>query len=330
MTIFITISFIKFQTNKLLFLLAPVLAFSMQFRPESILVFPIVFIVFLVFNRKIFTEQKFYAMILFVLFLSINLIGHIYAVRIESWGSSGTKLSLEYLSINVIVNTLFYFKNIRFPALFSLFFLIGLITKKNMKEKAFIFIWFLAFWGIFLFFYAGSYNYGADVRYSLLSYAPIALIGGYGIQFLKNFIVKFSDDRLAYSILTLFIIISFLPFMPLIRAEGEEAWAARADHNYAREFAKLLPENSIVLTHNPNMFLVWGKNAVQVSLATTEEKYINEVIFPRYTGGVYFHWNYWCNVQDTIQVSFGENILKKYEYQLIKEYHLRDFFLTSL
>ena len=29
-------------------------------------------------------------------------------------------------------------------------------------------------------FYAGSYNYGADVRYSLMTYPPIAVLAGLG------------------------------------------------------------------------------------------------------------------------------------------------------
>ena len=41
-------------------------------------------------------------------------------------------------------------------------------------------VYFLLFFGIDLVFYAGSYNYGADVRYSLMTYPPIAVLGGLG------------------------------------------------------------------------------------------------------------------------------------------------------
>ena len=40
--------------------------------------------------------------------------------------------------------------------------------------------YFLLFFGIALLFYAGSYNYGADVRYSLMTYPPLAILGGLG------------------------------------------------------------------------------------------------------------------------------------------------------
>ncbi len=94
---------------------------------------------------------------------------------------------------------------------------------------------------------------------------------------------------------------------------------------YAKEFAGLLPENSIVLTHNPNMFHLWGKNAAQISLATDEKSYVNQILFHQYKDGVYLHWNYWCNAADSLQKSFCENVLNDYEYELIKEYQENDY-----
>ena len=85
---------------------------------------------------------------------------------------------------------------------------------------------------------------------------------------------------------------------------GEEAWAAREDVAFARAFASRLPANSLVLTHNPNMFLLWGTSAAQASIAATEAEYVRAVYFPRYRGGVYFHWNFWCNVNDPVQRQF--------------------------
>ena len=41
--------------------------------------------------------------------------------------------------------------------------------------------YFLLFFGIALLFYAGSYDYGADIRYSLATYPPLAILGGLGL-----------------------------------------------------------------------------------------------------------------------------------------------------
>jgi hypothetical protein len=104
---------------------------------------------------------------------------------------------------------------------------------------------------------------------------------------------------------------NFLSFTPFLRAISQEAWAARADHRYAQEMLKLVPQDSVILTHNPNMFLVWGGNAAQASLATEQSAYFKG-FFSRYKGGIYFHYNFWCNVDDPVQVAFCQNILKSF------------------
>ena len=70
--------------------------------------------------------------------------------------------------------------NIRYPALFTACALIGLFAGGRYLKKLPVLVWFVLTWGIFLFFYAGSYNYGADVRYSVVSTAPLAVLEGAG------------------------------------------------------------------------------------------------------------------------------------------------------
>jgi len=112
--------------------------------------------------------------------------------------------------------------------------------------------------------------------------------------------------------------------MPFVRAITQEAWAARADHKYAREMAKEIPDDALVLTHNPNMFLLWGKSAAQASLATEQSRDFNR-LFYRYRGGLYFHYNFWCNVPDRLQNSFCENILEKYDATLVMSFKEKDY-----
>ena len=50
--------------------------------------------------------------------------------------------------------------------------------------------YFLLFFGIALLFYAGSYDYGADVRYSLATYPPLAILGGLGMARLVRWIER--------------------------------------------------------------------------------------------------------------------------------------------
>ena len=76
--------------------------------------------------------------------------------------------------------------------------------------------------------------------------------------------------------------------------------------------AAALPDDAVALTHNPNMFLLWGKNAAQASLATEHSSSFKR-LFYRYKGGIYLHYNFWCNVPDKLQNSFCTNILERYD-----------------
>ena len=209
-------------------------------------------------------------------------------------------------------------------------FVLGVILKRGAekaypwREKLIPVVWFLLFWGIFIFFYAGSYNYGADVRFALLSYMPIALIAGYGAAAVQDFAEKRLTMLPPAYILSCAIIISFVAFMPYVRMVGQEAWAARADHEYAKEMAKVVPHDAIILTHNPNMFLIWGKNAAQASLATEQTAYFNS-FSSRYKGGIYFHYNFWCNVSDPLQQSFCKNILDRFKCTPVMTFKERDY-----
>jgi len=301
------------------------LAFSLNFRTESFLVIPIVGLIYLIKEPGIFKRKEFYAFGILLFFLSTAIILHLYSVRGESWGAEGAKISLDYFLYNLKTNSLFYFNNKEFPVIFSIFAIIGLFFYKNrvyIKEKIILFGWFLTFWGVFLFFYAGSYGFGQDVRYSLLSYLPLSIFVGLGFSYIKsNLKNKVKSIKL---VLILLIIFSFTWFLPFVKAEGEEAWAARNDHKYAVEFARLLPPNSIVFTHTPDIFLLNKKSAIQTSSETynpgTVERHLH-----RFKGGVYVHYNYWSNVDDPVQRSFTENILNKYDYETIREYYYRNY-----
>ena len=65
---------------------------------------------------------------------------------------------------------------------------------------------------------------------------------------------------------------------------------------------------SYVLTHNPAMFHVWGINAGQMSLATVNPLQI-DYLGMRYPGGVFVHWNYWCNAADPTQQKYCHTAL---------------------
>jgi len=304
------------------------LAFSLNFRTESFLVIPIVGLIYLIKEPGIFKRKEFYAFGILLFFLSTAIILHLYSVRGESWGAEGAKISLDYFLYNLKTNSLFYFNNKEFPVIFSIFAIIGLFFYKNrvyIKEKIILFGWFLTFWGVFLFFYAGSYEFsqGLSIRFSLLSYVPLAIFIGVGVTSIGKLLEK--KIKSIKIILILLIILSFTWFLPFIRSKTKgESELCRMDRKYAMEFASLLPLNSIIYTHNPNMFLTNKKSAIQTSSETYNPGIIERHLY-RFKGGVYVHYNYWSNVgYDDLQREFTANILEKYDYKIIKEYHYKN------
>ncbi len=322
--------FLRTKMFSALFLTTLMTVFASQFRPESAMICSVIVLLFVFRGLDEFKHGRMYLMLALFFVLMIPHFAHIYAVKDQAWGGTGPKFSFEYFSENFKVNFLFYLRNMRFPLLFTLFTIGAFCLKSapnqfyHWKEKLTILLWFLLFWGIFVFFYAGSYNYGADVRFSLLSAAPLALLGGLGASQIVAYLKQKCAPSLLHCVLGIVIVVTTLSFMPMLRAITQEAWAARADVFYAKQMVDELPPDSIVLTHNPNMFLVWGQNAAQASLVTEQRGYFNS-FFNRYKGGVYFHFNFWCNVDDPLQKSFCQNILKRFKCVEIVSYQEKNY-----
>ncbi|MDA0990299.1 MAG: glycosyltransferase family 39 protein [Verrucomicrobia bacterium] len=317
--------FLRAQSTVVLLLLTTLLAIAIQFRPESVfIIVPVALLILLSSPGELKRPRLYWAGLLFVL-LALPMVLHMYVVRNENWGSSGDRMALSILWQNLPVNGPFYFLNEYFPVIFSVFALLGLLVVGQWREKAPVLLWFLLFWGFFLFFYAGSYEYGADVRFSLVSAAPLAIFAGLGAGWLAGRRIREWPSWTATALVAIVAFMLWIPFLPLIRSVGEEAVDARLDVEYAREMAKLLPVDSIVLAHDPCMWLMWGCNAAQLSAATENKGHVDNDFFARYKGGVYMHWGFWCNVPDPGQNQFGNNIKRDYDTELVKAYDKRGF-----
>jgi hypothetical protein len=156
-----------------------------------------------------------------------------------------------------------------------------------------------------------------------MTYPPLAAFGGLGVARVQRWLARQLPGLPVAELLTGALAFQFLWYSPLVRATTEEGWAARADVQFARAFAADLPANSYVLTHNPAMFHVWGVSAGQMSLATLAPNYVN-VLAARYTGGVYLHWNFWCNVDDAVQRDLCRRALAMGAAEQVREYRERD------
>jgi hypothetical protein len=241
----------------------------------------------------------------------------------HSWGAEGSKFSSSFFWNNFYTNSVYYLNNRCFPVLLTLLALTGLLyPQKSYRPRLLVFLWFIIFWGVFLFFYAGSYDYGADVRFSLLSFMPLAILAGLGAAFIRDKATVGSQryKQLASYVLILLMFGSLLKFLPLVRQVGQEAWGSRHDHEYAKAFIESIPERSIVLTQTPTMFLVWGQNAIQTYAGINHPALIKDLM-KKYQGHVYFHYNYWCNVESERNRRLCAAIQKKYQLKKIVAAH---------
>lgn len=300
-------------------------AYTVQFRPESILILPVVgFVIWPRLRLHLDRTTTWWIGNLFLWLVAVHL-AHLFAVRHIDWGTTGPRFSFRYLLTNLPVNGWFYVYDERFPMAFTALAIAGLFSSHHVRERTAMAMYFLLFFAVDLLFYAGSYNYGADVRYSLMTFPPLAVLGGLGAARLARVV---TENRVhakvpVRALIATVLLFQFLWYAPVVRATAEEAWAARADVGFAQTFAAQLPRNSYVLTHNPGMFHLWGVNAGQMSLVIANPAYVR-FLAARYSGGVYLHWNFWCNAQDPPQQQICRNAFAIGTPELIKEYRERD------
>ncbi|HWT46513.1 MAG TPA: glycosyltransferase family 39 protein [Vicinamibacterales bacterium] len=303
--------------------LVTVSAYAIQFRPESLLVLPVAAaMAWPRLRGDLARPRGWWGAVCFVALIAVHL-AHLFAVRDVGWGSDGPRFSLAFVSNNLQANGRFFLGDERFPVLFTVLAVAGLAGASRIRERWLMVVWFLLFFGVDLAFYAGSFNYGADVRYSLMTYAPLAVLAGAGASAIARSAGRRFASSAAVPVVAAVLLFQFLWYAPSVRAVNDTAWAARADVAFAKDFAARLPVNAYVLTQNPGMFQVWGVSAGQMSRAVTSPNYTSWLL-AQHPGGVYVHWNFWCNVQEPAQPDLCRRALALGQATPIAEWHERD------
>ena len=222
---------------------AAALAFATQFRPESGLVLAVAAIAMLLLAPGLLRRREAYgcALLLFLLLVPHSRIFGRYATR--SGGSTEAKFSTEHVKRNWETNAGYYVEGRDFPASFTLAALLGLLYPRRKRQVAVSFVWFALLFGIFIPFYAGSYRYGADVRFAVLSVAPFAILAGAGLGVVSEWLARrFNRSRWLRLAPYGLAVYAFTHYLPLVKAVGMEAWQARADHDTARAMVEQFPK----------------------------------------------------------------------------------------
>lgn len=324
-------------------LAASLLAFTVQIRPEGVVfIFQIIF-AFLLFERnwlKKLTDHKFWIpWVLIFLLITPHMI-HLYMKgQQDTWGApNGKRFGLEYalndqclkgnlnmcLMGNFPKNSLFWFSGSMHPAFFPILTIIGVLYLLRGKEKQKILLfnifWFLLFFILFIFFYAGGVdNGGIGFRFINIYFAPTVILGGYGAFVLSRLLIKLAKNKfITISILLTIILISFYFTLPFIQIPDKQAQYARDMHDILvmPNMDRISP-HCYVLTHNPSIFLVEGRNSLQTWFGQNDEVMNN--VFEK-TDCVMWLEGAWCAVDPNFKKGICKSMHDKYKLTIFARY----------
>ncbi len=274
-------------------LLAGATAFAVYFRPESLLVFPLVAAVLWSTEDRFVEDLSAWGAGAFSLALALPNMMHTWSMRTEDWGATdGRRFATEFIPKNFESNAGYFVSSEWFPLTGTAFALvaIGWLLVKNRSALLTLGLWFGLSWGIFVIFYAGGYHYGASSRYAVVSCAPVAAFMGIGAAAL------FGLFRRRIVILTGLItcaVINWTAAAHYVPTLSREAAEALADVDFAAREAPKLPDGSLVISPDPCLWLLQHKNSTQFFTIDSMVRGNLRELVSQFPGGVYLHWSFW-------------------------------------
>jgi hypothetical protein len=281
------------------FILAATAAFAAYVRPESLLVYPVAATILLAADRRFLEDRVTWAALALSLALLTPNLLHLWSVRTEDWGArDGRRFDYSFLAKNLESNGGYFFQQKWFPLAGTGLALIGAtwLALRNRWLGLSATIWFACSWGIFVLFYAGGYYYGASSRYAVVSSASVALFAGIGAAALFAGLRRWPVAQAAALLL---VILNWMAGMHFVPTLGRESNEARADVDFARNTAAKLPDGSLIVSTDPCLWEMYGRNSSQLDLQEGMLHYHLRELAIQYPGGIYLHWDYWvtCNPQ---------------------------------
>jgi 4-amino-4-deoxy-L-arabinose transferase-like glycosyltransferase len=305
------------------------LAYAMQIKAEGVFLLPVALLMILFLDKnwaKKFRSYKFLSLwIIFFIFIAPYLIHVRLAEKIDTWGAEGSKFGLEYTKRNIPENFIFWingYPTIEHSILITAFALFGLCYYfgKNKNTLLFISAWFMIFFLLYGFFYAGSVRYGVDVRYTLTQYPPLILLAGYGVDGLSKVFSRKGIKHLFDIGLVAVILVSFyLFYLPSIATPADqirEAYGARHYHDFAVNETKNLDSSCYILSHVPSIYLVMDMGSLQTWNGQNQQRM--DELFKK-TNCVVFDDGYWCTLPP-YKESVCKNIFENFKLSEINHF----------
>ena len=280
--------------------LAGATAFAIYFRPESLLVFPLVAAVLWSTDDRFIEDISAWGALALATALAAPNLLHLWSVRGENWGAhDGRRFDFDFIGKNFASNGGYFIDAHWFPLAGTILAAAGAIWLLGRNRTAGVALggWFILSWGIFVIFYAGGYYYGASSRYGVVSCAPVAIFMGIGLAAICGLLRR--RPVLLYTLLACGAI-NWAAAMHYVPTLSREAVEAQADVNFVAKVAPTLPGGSLVISPDPCLWMLQGINASQ--FFTVEHMVRTEMreLANQYPGGVYLHWSFWHNAEPNI------------------------------
>lgn len=278
-------------------LLAGATAFAVYFRPESLLVFPLVAAVLWSTDDRFIEDLAAWGALALSAALAAPNLLHLWSMRTEDWGArDGRRFAFDFVAKNLHSNGGYFLDSHWFPVAGTLLALAGALwlLVRNRTALVALGVWFAFSWGIFVLYYAGGYFYGASSRYGVISCAPVALFMGIGVAGLTG---PLRRRPLLGGALAACALLNWLATMHYVPTLSREAVEAEDDTDFVQRMAHELPPGSLVVSPDPCMWLLQGINSSQ--FFTVDHMLHEELreLANQYPGGVYFHWSFWHNAE---------------------------------
>ena len=296
LTLFMLSLYCSNRQFKVAFAAFMLLSFTVQFRPEGILLIPVSLLFLVLFFRDpgdYLEEMRFSAIfLLFCTFTGQHLL-HLLAFTGDTWGAVyRDTFAITYLLQNMRANLSFFVTNQAFPLAFTICAITGIFAcLKKWRELLFVLGWLGAFFAPYLFFYAGSYWHPTGMRFSLMILAPVCILSSLGMERIRTALESRSRVKAGYLLASL-LFIFFIPFLTWIRTPDLQTWAERFSHQFIVREAQKLPRDSIIFTHTPPMVIIATKRGALQSYYGSDREMVDRVF--QHTRHVYFFRDYWC------------------------------------
>lgn len=281
-------------------LLAGTTALAAYFRPESLLVFPLVAAVLWSTEDRFIEDLAAWGALALSLALALPTLMHLWSMRTEPWGATdGRRFATEFVAKNLEHNGGYFFDGLWFPVAGTVLALAGagwfLVRARSAGLVALL--WFALSWGIFIFYYAGGYFYGASSRYALPSCPPVALFMGIGAAAVFAWLRPRPLLLGTAAALTLVNWAAAWKYVPTMTREASEAVA---DADFVAREARRLPEGSLVVSSDPCMWHLQHINSSQWFVVDHLLRTELRELQVQYPGGIYYHWGFWQNAEPVL------------------------------